>query len=304
MDTRRRVLIIDDVLPSAQLFKICIMKIRGVEPVVFTDPNEALRDAATHTPDCILLDYQMPGVDGLEVLRRLRGRPNTRDVPVILITGQDQPGLRVDALDQGANDFLTKPVDDLELRARVQTMLEKRGAVQALKGTRAQLAVAARHDSLTNTLNRAAFVAKLAEEIANARAEREGMGFALIDIEGLRVLNIEHGFLTGDALLRTVAERIPAALKDADVLGRWDGDTFAVVLTGQQREKLKHAAKRLRAAVAGQPVRLRAGPEVPVDVHIGITALRAADTVEKLVLRAERALNDCKKTPKLRVVTV
>ncbi|MCX7146537.1 MAG: response regulator, partial [Sulfuritalea sp.] len=144
-----KLLVVDDNAINLTLFRHLLLKLEGAEVECMADPVAALAWCADHEPDLILLDYMMPEVDGLGFIRRLRQIPDRVDVPVVMVTADTESDVRHRALELGAQDFLTKPVDKVELTARVRNLL-------ALRKSQQQLA------------NRAAW---LAEEVAKATAE-------------------------------------------------------------------------------------------------------------------------------------
>ncbi|MCX7272061.1 MAG: response regulator [Burkholderiales bacterium] len=126
------IVIVDDNPVNIALLKALVASFDGTVPVTFTDPREGLKWCLEGDPDIIILDYVMPGLDGLEFLRTLRAEPTRADVPVLMITASHENGVRYDALNLGANDFLTKPIDRVELLARSRNMLALRRAQKRL----------------------------------------------------------------------------------------------------------------------------------------------------------------------------
>jgi len=122
----RRVAIIDDMLPNALLLKGYMKRLEDVEALTFTDPNEALVRCREAAPDLVLLDYHMPQMNGVEFLSRFRSILHLHDVPIVMITGDEKREALYQALEAGANDFLRKPVDDIELITRARNLLELR----------------------------------------------------------------------------------------------------------------------------------------------------------------------------------
>lgn len=130
---KMNVLVVDDTQINVTLLSHLIAKLDGCESVGFTDPIEGLAWCAAHSPDLVLLDYMMPGIDGIEFLRRFREIPGRADIPVLIVTANDQIEVRHRALEAGANDFLTKPVDKAEFTSRVRNMLALRASRRRLE---------------------------------------------------------------------------------------------------------------------------------------------------------------------------
>ena len=163
----RTVAIIDDMLPNALLLKSYMKRINDIEALTFTDPVEALARCGEVVPDLVLLDYRMPNMDGVEFLRRFRATQRLKDVPVIMIAGEEGKEAFYQALSAGANEFLRKPVDDFELITRVQNLLESEHDRSSCEGQRA--ALRSRHHRSTDQAEKSPV---LREARVRGRAER------------------------------------------------------------------------------------------------------------------------------------
>jgi putative two-component system response regulator len=150
----RRVAIIDDMLPNALLLKGYIRRLEDIEALTFTDPNEALARCTEAPPDLVLLDYHMPQMNGVEFLGKFRSVVHLQDVPVVMVTGEEKKEALYRALAAGANDFLRKPVDDVELITRARNLLELRARQHDLAKANEQLYLLATTDQLTSLKNR------------------------------------------------------------------------------------------------------------------------------------------------------
>ncbi|MCW2621608.1 MAG: response regulator receiver modulated diguanylate cyclase [Frankiales bacterium] len=214
-------------------------------------------------PDVVLLDRYLPGQDGLEVLRELVADERTRDVPVIFLTGDDDPATLVTALEAGAHDFVRKPFLAQELVARV------RGAAR-LKRLGDELRRAASRDPLTGLLNRRAMLAEL--QRWSALHQRYGAPVSVLvgDLSGFKRVNDEHGHAAGDQALLVVADLLQQAARRQDAVGRWGGDEFVVLLPHTDEVGARLLADRLVELVAHAVVDVPGGARVQVGITIGV----------------------------------
>jgi diguanylate cyclase (GGDEF)-like protein len=254
------------------------------------EPEDGLRQAIEARPDVILLDVNLPRMDGLKLCRHLKETPSVRDVPILFLTVEANVQRLARALEIGATDYIRKPFDPIELRARVAAAL-RLGRMIALLRDQAWI------DALTGLKNRAALDDAL--EAAAAAYERVGQPAALLllDLDDFKQVNDEHGHGVGDELLRGVGAAIRGCCRPYDTPARFGGDEFAVVYTQAEGDGARLAAERVLAAVrrvkcaggrAAKPVRASAGLVV---TEGGGEPFAAAE----LVKRADEALYEAKR---------
>jgi diguanylate cyclase (GGDEF)-like protein len=202
------------------------------------EPEAALRIALESRLDVILLDVNLPRVDGLKLCRHLKEMPATRDVPILFLTVEGSVQRLARALEIGATDYIRKPFDPVELRARVEVAL-RLGRMIALLRDQAWI------DPLTGLKNRAALDDAL--EAAAASFERVGQPAALLllDLDHFKRVNDEHGHGVGDELLRGVGAAIRSCCRPYDTPARFGGDEFAVLFNQTESEGARHAAERV-----------------------------------------------------------
>ena len=222
INRRQKILVIDD---SQQIHQLLRARLKGLSvDLIFADNGEAgitlARDAC---PDLILLDVNMPGQDGFDVCRILKDNPATYEIPVIFLTGVDESLNKVKGFDLGAVDYVTKPFDPAELRARVRTALHTRALMELLT-TQAQL------DGLTGLHNRRYFDQRLEEELSEGRRYGRPVGLLLVDIDHFKSINDTFGHPKGDLVLRKIAGVIKNSGRASDITCRYGGEEFAVVL--------------------------------------------------------------------------
>jgi two-component system cell cycle response regulator len=261
----------------------------GYEIFEAGDGEEALRLATRERPDVILLDRQIPLIDGFGVLASLQTDPELAEVPVVLVTSHGEPEEVADGLRRGAHDYLRKPFEQPELVARVHAAMRTKALRDELRARNAQLERLVSTDLLTGLLNRAA-TAEYLRALAS-RSQRHGapLSIVLLDVDRIGDVNAAHGHAAGDAVLEAVARRISSQLREEDAAGRWSGDELLVVAPDTGADGVAPLVGRLCGAVSAEPVALD-GREIAVSVSAGAATHADGDDVEALVRRAERAL--------------
>jgi len=260
----------------------------GYQPVAVSDGVAALEVlSAPDAPRLALLDWGLPGLDGIEVCRRLREAPERPYIYTVLVTGKGRKEDMLDGLDAGADDFLVKPVDAHELRARLNAGRRLVALQEQLLEAHRQLRVQATRDGLTGLWNRTAILDILDRELARAQREHGAVGVVMADVDHFKRVNDVYGHMAGDEVLRRTARRLLGVLRPYDTVGRYGGEEFLVVLPGCDAETTLILAERLCRSMAAEPIELEGLP-VTVTLSLGVAAwsgseeactrLRAADT--------------------------
>ena len=283
-----RILIVDDARENIRILATILKEVASVS--FSLGGHDALDKAGATLPDLILLDIEMPDMNGHEVITRLKDDPRTAPIPVIFVTSHanvedEEAGLRL-----GAIDYITKPFNPSIVRARVSNQLMLRAYAKQLEDLNAELERLATTDSLTGLANRRAFRERITLELR--RLDRYGGEACLMmmDLDHFKSVNDSYGHDAGDAVLRTVSERVAGQLRETDTFGRLGGEEFAVLAAGTSVEQGERLAGRLLRSVREAPV-VWNGFEIPVTTSIGITALRAGDgSIDAALARADQAL--------------
>jgi diguanylate cyclase (GGDEF)-like protein len=244
--------------------------------------EEARQMLAEGAPDVVLLDVHLPDGLGLEVLVTMQQDHDLAVVPVIVVTGSMEAGA-VRALDAGAHDYLPKPFEPEELLARVRAALR-------VKHARDELAREARLDALTGLANRRALDETLLTATAHCARRQEPLSVALLDVVDFKGVNDVHGHATGDDVLRRIGRGLQSTRRSGDVVGRWGGDEFLVILPGAGADEAACAVARLQRTVT-------ASVDVPgrsIELRAGIVTRAADDPAEgqELVRAAAARLRD------------
>jgi diguanylate cyclase (GGDEF)-like protein len=244
------------------------------------------------SPDLILLDIEMPDMNGFDVMERLQNNSNTKDIPVIFVTGHDDIKNEERALLSGAVDYITKPISPIIVKARVKTHL-------TLKYQRDQLLFRASHDQLTGVYNRH----KLVEEGSKffSRAQRHGDMFcvAILDIDFFKKINDSYGHLIGDEVLRAVAGMLKSNVRSEDIVARYGGEEFVIVFDRCKIEDAQLKADILRMLLA------RLYPsDIKVTASIGITFVKPDihKEFDDVLKEADEALYKAKETGRNKVI--
>jgi diguanylate cyclase (GGDEF)-like protein len=255
-------------------------------------------------PKMAILDWMMPGMDGVEICSRVRGQKHGFYRYILLLTAKDNKNDVVAGLEAGADDYLTKPFDVDELRARVRSGRRILELQDALVKAHDALQFEAVHDHLTGLLNRGAILDLLRREGARSQRAGDALGVMMIDIDHFKKINDSQGHLIGDVVLMEVAKRLSAAVRGYDAVGRYGGEEFLVVLPGCGPADLVTSAERLRNSIAECPVDTSAGL-VPVTLSLGILSLlpgkRQSLDYEAMLRAADQALYRAKANGRNRV---
>ncbi|MFW6241703.1 MAG: diguanylate cyclase [Thermodesulfobacteriota bacterium] len=307
--TPPRVLMVDDNPRNLQVLG-AILKREGYELIVAADGRQALNAVRRTRPDLILMDVMMPVMDGFEACRRIKCEAEGREIPLIFLTARNETDDLLQGFEAGAVDYVTKPFNQAELLARVRTHIDLRRSRMALETAYAELAaahrqleLAARTDPLTGLFNRREMMERITAEVG--RFQRNGAVFslAIADIDEFKPFNDRYGHACGDRVLCAVADRMPDRIRRQDVVGRWGGEEFLVLLPDTALEGAAAAAENLRQAVRSTGCRW-AGEELSVTVTIGVSEFQADMDADACLRVADNRLYAGKAAGKNRVVGV
>jgi two-component system, cell cycle response regulator len=291
------VLVVDDAPEMHEIIRTRLQLAR-VSLLHAHDASMGLALAREHLPDLVLLDLHMPGTGGLVLCRQLKEDPALNGVPVIVLTGATDLSTKVHAFEMGASDYVTKPFDAVELRARVRSALRIK-RYQDLLASQAQI------DALTGLWNRGYLDAQLAINIAVTQRQGSPVTLLLADLDDFKSLNDNYGHPFGDSVIQRVAEEFSEVSRESDVVCRYGGEEFAVILKDTSSAAAAGIAERLRLAV--EKICLNGGHEhVRVTTSIGIAGSDQFEdcstlTAEMLLSAADRALYRAKSRGRNRV---
>jgi diguanylate cyclase (GGDEF)-like protein len=255
-----------------------------------SDGPAGLRAAREERPDLILLDLRLPGLDGFETLRRLKDDPATQSIPVIYFSSTNSTSDKARGLDLGAADFVSKPADPIELRARLFAALRHKRRHDALEAR-------ALRDGLTGLANRHALDERLRADWVACRGAERPLALWITDLDHFKRINDAHGHAVGDHVLRAAADCLRASVRATDCVARFGGEEFVVVARDCGLSGAAKIAARFRAALSALDI---PAPDTPLRATVSVGVASAFDPVpiepETLLVNADRALYQAKQS--------
>jgi two-component system chemotaxis response regulator CheY len=291
-----RVLIADDDALMRRILRASLLR-AGHEVQEATSGDEAWAAFQSTAPRLVITDWMMPGMDGPDLIRRIRATEQESYTYTILLTARDAKTDVVRGLEAGADDYLSKPFNLEELRARVAIGARIIDLEARLHEAMHRLETLALHDSLTGLLNRRAIMEHATAELARARREGQPLSLILLDVDHFKAINDRHGHLIGDEALKMVAATLSACKRVSDWAGRWGGEEFLLVLPRTTAESALAIAERLRAGVAAASLPLPDGGALRLRISAGVCTIPpgADGLIDEYVREADAALYEAKR---------
>ena len=283
------ILIVDDSPVNLQTLAACVKDNYHIK--VAMNGEQCLQIAqSTPQPDLILLDVEMPDMDGYEVCQRLKASPETASIPVIFVTGLQEDKDEELGLELGAVDYITKPIRPAIVAARVNTHI-------TLKLQRDELNNLAFYDQLTGLYNRHFLFDIATKKVARALRHKDDLWLMMIDIDHFKAVNDTYGHPMGDLILKEVAQRLNSENRTEDIVARFGGEEFVVILDPCSKADALKKAQQFLSNVAKLSVN-----GVSVTISIGLAQLTAEDAeFSRLLKRADDALYHAKKNGRNRI---
>ncbi|HPS53977.1 MAG TPA: diguanylate cyclase [Sedimentisphaerales bacterium] len=280
----RKILVIEDSQTDLFLLQKHLSKM-GFDVLLANNAQEGIYSAINERPDIILLDVMLPDIDGFEVCDKLKSNSKTSEIPVIFISSNDQACNKATGINAGAVDYITKPFDPSELKARIESVL--RTIVLEEK-----ILLLANTDELTGLNNRRRFFDILGREMLSARMNGKSMYMMMLDIDHFKNINDTYGHLTGDIILRQLGKILKENTYPLDVIGRYGGEEFTILMPDTSHSAAIKAAEKLRKIIDGYYWDI--GEKcISVSISIGIASVDSYDSHE-LIKRADDALYKAK----------
>jgi len=298
-----KILIADDESVSRRMLQALLVK-WGYEVVAVEDGDAAWEKLKSpDAPRMALLDWMMPGQNGVDVCRTLRNQRPEPYTYILLLTAKDAKESVVEGLESGADDYLTKPFNPRELKARIRVGLRLLDLEDNLVQAREVMRFKATHDTLTGVWNRGAILETLDKEVWRSRREGQSLGVLIGDLDHFKSVNDTYGHPVGDTVLREVSRRMQSEVRPYDSVGRYGGEEFLVLLPGCGTPTARDAAERLRKAVSRDLVETTGG-NLQVTLSIGgvATADWPKDNPTQVLQMADSALYRAKHEGRNRVV--
>ena len=304
------VLVVDDVPLNRKLQQTYLDSV-GYRVIMASDGLEAMKMVKEQEPDLVLLDVMMPRMNGFEVCQSLKKNEMTRFIPIILVTALNEVEDKIKGMEAGADDFICKPFNKLELLARVKSLLRIKHLHDELEQKVKELEVAQRKlyklsitDGLTQLYNYRYFNEQLRHELNRASRHSHHVSVVMLDIDYFKSYNDTHGHPAGDALLKTIAELLRSNIRNIDVAARYGGEEFALILIESDKKAAATVAKKIRKLIEKHPFTSEeTQPNGKITVSMGVATFpdETADP-DKLVSLADNRLYKAKAAGRNQVV--
>lgn len=298
-----RILVVDDDRVTRAQLAFLLQKV-GYEVATAENGQAALERISEGWFPLVLTDWSMPEMDGPTLCQRIRDKGQDLYTYVIMLTGRRDKDDLMQGLDAGADDYITKPFDTDELLARLRVGHRILELHMKMRETERRLRDMADRDGLTGVLNRRAVDARLEEAFNFAQRLDRPLSVALLDLDHFKRVNDVHGHQTGDAVLVEAARRFEGTVRSYDVIGRYGGEEFLLILPDAVPWSARLVAERVRHALFERPI-VSGDLEVPVTVSIGVASFdpRSPATPQRLVEAADGALYQAKQRGRNLVVS-
>jgi len=285
-----RILLVDDDLLLAEHIA-SVLRRAHLETAVLSDPTLLLEVVSEVRPHLVLMDMRLPNCTGLELAAVLRQDDRMAGVPIVFLTAEDEPARALEALEIGADDFLTKPVEEQHLISVVQSRLARSRVLRSFMD----------RDSLTRLLSHARTLERLEEEVALETRRAQVVSLAIIDLDHFKRVNDSYGHATGDRVLRSLAMLLRRQARRGDIVGRCGGEEFALILPGAKGQDALRTIDHRRQMFGKLSCSSPRGV-VSVTFSAGVATLMAGETPGELWERADVALYEAKREGRNRVV--
>ncbi|HET7825467.1 MAG TPA: diguanylate cyclase [Anaeromyxobacter sp.] len=295
-----KILVVDD-SPAQLDWLVQVLVKEGYSVATAADGKDAIRKVRSDPPDLVLLDMILPDMDGLEVLRIVKARPDEAFIPVIILSVKSDLDTKVAGLRIGADDFLAKPFAEAEILARCAAMLRIKHLQEKLRDAQRKLEEQSITDALTGLKNRRFFDERLREEFKRAQRYGDFLSLIMIDLDHFKDVNDRYGHQAGDVVLREAATLLRGSIRDPDICARYGGEEFAVILPKTHMQGALTVAERVWKALGAKEYPLPAGASatqtiVQVTASLGVAFYPSKDISSgELLLRfADQALYQAK----------
>lgn len=298
-----KILLIDDDAVQTKRLAEVLGAYYQVEAV--TEPSSALNIAEANDFDLVILSTMMMDMDGLRLASQMKSQESLRHVPIIMLVDEDEEHVLLKGLEMGLNDYLIAPVDHNEMLARVKTQIRRKKYQEALKSNYKQSISMAITDGLTGLYNRHYLNAHLNNMVQDALAKNKPISLMIMDMDHFKSVNDTYGHDVGDQILQSLAKRIVDTMRGSDLIARFGGEEFVVLMPETDFKQATDAAERVRRVVEATAfeVKSESVSELPKTVSIGVASLNPmGDNGEAMLKRADNALYDAKNGGRNKVV--
>ncbi len=285
-----RVLVVDD---SATLlaYHSAVLEQAGMLVSTVSKPMEIMATLPDFDPDLILMDVYMPECNGIELAKVIRQLGDFISVPIVYLSSKQDLEVQITDMSLGGDDFLVKPIEARHLVSAVTARIQRARLLRSFMV----------HDSLTGLLNHTSIKDQLEREVARSHRQKTLLSFAMIDIDLFKKVNDTYGHPAGDRVIKSLARLLKQRLRETDMIGRYGGEEFAVIMTDTSAPATVKVLDSIRDAFS-RLVHFSAGKEFSVNLSCGVADIAHFDDAIKLGEAADKALYQAKKTGRNRVV--
>ncbi|MDF2987728.1 MAG: diguanylate cyclase response regulator [Eubacterium sp.] len=278
-----KVLVVDDNKNNIRLLTD-ILEDEKYEVYSTEKATEAIEMTHSNKPDIILLDIMMPEMDGFEVCKQLKSDYEIKDIPVIMVTAKTDTADLKSALDLGAFDYIKKPIDEIEVIARIQSALRFKQQQDKLKEM-------ASKDGLTGVFNHALLIDLFEKEYLKQQRNQGDLSFVMLDIDYFKKVNDTYGHTTGDLILRELSDILSNSSRTGDIVGRYGGEEFSLVLPDTNSENAFKLCERIRKTVENYDF-FTGKEHIKITVSMGICTKQPCDSIlsSEMIIKADEAL--------------
>ncbi len=304
MKERFTILIVDDTETNVDILVELLSDI--YEIVVALDGERALEILNDQAIDLILLDIMMPKMDGYEVCKRAKQKPNSKDIPIIFITAKIDENSIEKAYDAGGVDYVTKPFKPKELFARIKTQLHLRELIGELEASRKTLKRLSELDPMTNLCNRRYFTHVSKNVLALARRDRSDLSLIMLDIDKFKRINDVYGHKMGDDVLVAFAAILMKMIRKSDYACRFGGEEFIVMLPETPLKGAIEIAEKIRKSIEKLSLKTEDRQNVMITVSLGVASVDLLNDhhIELAIQRADKALYQAKREGRNQVIAL
>jgi diguanylate cyclase (GGDEF)-like protein len=305
--TEARILLVEDNRREAEVTKGFLEKY-GYTVIWAETGMAALKIAKTQPVDIILLDLLLPDINGTEVCRWLKGNEDTRGIPIIMLTIKSSVEDKISGLQIGADDYLPKPYDEVELNARIYASLRSkalqdqlRSKNRALQEILKRVEVLAVTDPLTELYNRRQIEVIVDREFVRTKRYGSPLACMMIDVDHFKKLNEEFGHKAGDLVLRELSGIIQGNIREVDTPSRWGGEEFLLLMPETDKEKALQPATRILERTAAYTFPHMPNGRVTVSIGIAMAPASNVESAEQLIDASDLAMYEAKRKGRNRI---
>jgi two-component system cell cycle response regulator len=297
-----QILLVEDNPNDVKIIKSLLHEL-NYRILVAENGADAIKISQNQQIDLVLLDIMLPDTNGFQICKQLKENNATHNIPVIITTSLNDQESRIEGIKAECEDFLTKPINGFELRAKIELFIKKKKQLDDLQKQYQTMLNLATNDGLTGLNNQLHFKRSLELEIKRAYRHSHCLSLIMIDLDNFKKYNDSLGHLTGDKILHALAQIIQENVRETDFAARYGGEEFAVILPFTKSTDTTIVAERIRVGVENLHKQLPIPPElVPITVSIGVATYPThAFSANDLIIKADEMLYYAKQTGKNRI---